>query len=187
MQSTSLPVPLAKVLVNLIPARVLDRSVELVLRRMKTRHPKLFKNLAALQPALVVLDPTDLPHSFALEIGVDPVSFYLIQGATPQPAAKVSGSLQAMIDMLEGRADGDMLFFSRDIQITGDTSVIVALRNTLDREEIDLFHEITSLCGPFAQPARLALTIADRLARRVKERIGQLHNDLHEQEGKATP
>ena len=172
---------------SLMPARVLDRSVSVVMSKMRMRHPKLFKNLAALSPALVVLEPTDLPHSFAIEIGQDPVSFFVIHGQLPEPAAQVSGTLQSLVDMLEGRVDGDTLFFSRDIRITGDTSVIVALRNTLDREEIDLFHEITSLCGPFAQPAKIALTLADQLARKIKAHMEKVHTDLHEQESKAVP
>ena len=182
MDNPSLPVPLARLVLSMMPARPLSRAIEVVTRRMRTRFPKLFKNLSELPRATVYLEPTDLPHHFVLEIGCTPVLFDVLQGGERPADARVTGSLAMLIDMLEGRADGDMLFFSRDIQVTGDTSVIVALRNTLDREDINLFQEITGLCGPFTQPARAAITMADRVACRIKERLGQLHKDLHADE-----
>jgi len=180
MNTTPLPVPLAKAMMNLMPASLLARTVDLVMSKVRSRHPKLFKDLARLSSAVVFLDPTDLAHSFVLELGVQPVTFAVRCGDEKQPDARISGKLEVLIDMLEGRADGDMLFFARDIQITGDTSIIVGLRNTLDREEIDLFTEITSLCGPFAAPARAALGLADRIARRARSRLERVHNELHE-------
>lgn len=182
MDSSSLPIPLAQAVMSVMPAAVLERAIEVVLRRMRGRFPKLFKNLGELPPATVILDPTDLPHRFLLEIGQTPVTFSVLQGDEYPADARVAGSLESLVDMLEGRADGDMLFFSRDIQVTGDTSIIVGLRNTLDREEIDLFAEITGLCGPFAQPARVALTFADRIARRVRGHINQIHDQMHRKE-----
>ncbi len=182
MDTLSLPIPLAQAALSVMPSAVLEKAVEVVLRRMRGRFPKLFRNLSELPAAAVLLTPTDIQHQFLLEIGQDPVMFSVIQGKDFPVNAHISGSLEAMIDMLEGRADGDMLFFARDIQVTGDTSIIVALRNTLDREEINLFHEITGLCGPFAQPARMALTLADGLVRRLKDRIARAHDDLHRQD-----
>jgi len=180
MESSSLPVPLAKAILRLMPALVLENALEIVLKRMRGRHPKLFKNLAALPAAVIYLEPTDLPHSFVLEVGTDPATFTVLQDQDKEPQARVSGRLEMLVDMLEGRADGDMLFFARDIQITGDTSVIVGLRNTLDREEIDLFTEILSLCGPFAGSARVALTLADKVARRIRASMECPHDTLRD-------
>lgn len=172
MESNPLPIPLAHAALSLMPAAALSRVIEVVMRRVEGRHPKLFKNLAQLSPAQVHLVPTDLPHRFALTLGSAPVTFTLVAAdQIEQPDATVSGRLEALIDMLEGRVDGDTLFFSRDIQITGDTSVIVGLRNTLDREEIDLFTEILSLCGPFAGPARMAIGFVERLAKKAREHL----------------
>lgn len=184
MNTSSLPVPLAQAVLSLMPATVLEKAVGVVFRRMRGRFPKLFKNLSQLPGATVLLAPTDIPHQFLLELGCDPVAFSVVQGQGYPATASISGPLESLIDMLEGRVDGDMLFFARDIRVTGDTSTIVALRNTLDREEINLFHEITRLCGPFAQPARTALTLADMAVRRLKERIARAHGDLHRKDKK---
>jgi len=41
-----------------------------------------------------------------------------------------------MIELLEGRADGDALFFSRTLTVEGDMEAVVALRNAIDGSEI---------------------------------------------------
>ncbi|MDD3183135.1 MAG: SCP2 sterol-binding domain-containing protein [Alphaproteobacteria bacterium] len=182
MDSSSLPIPLAQALMSVMPAAVLERSIDVVLRRMRMRFPKLFKNLSELQSATIILKPSDLPHQFMIKIGCNPVTFSVVSGEDYPADARVTGSLESLVDMLEGRADGDMLFFSRDIQVTGDTSIIVALRNTLDREEIDLFAEITGLCGPFAPVMRSALAYADRFAQRILGHIRAVHEEKSRKE-----
>jgi hypothetical protein len=77
--------------------------------------------------------------------------------------------------MLEGRSDGDMMFFSRDIDISGDTAVIVGLRNTLDREEINLLDDVAALCGPFAVPARRIFGLVNGVAERVLNRLADIN------------
>lgn len=184
MSARSFPVPLAKVALRLMPAPLLARVVEGAFHRMEARHPKLLKNLGRLENSLVYLEPTDLPHRFGLKMGRE-VAFFLIgEEEGEEPDARVAGTLEALIDLLEGREDGDALFFSREIQVTGDTETIVALRNTLDREEMVLYEEVLSLCGPFAGAADLAVTVADQAARRVKKKLKSLHDEMHRDEKK---
>jgi predicted lipid carrier protein YhbT len=104
--------------------------------------------MAALDPAWVCLDPTDIPFQFVLRMG-EGASISLYTGGRDTFDATIAGDLEALIDMLEGRADGDALFFARRLKITGNTETVVALRNTLDREEIDLRDEICAALGPF--------------------------------------
>ena len=180
MESQTLPLPLIRAALRAMPPAALARVTDVLVRRMRRRHPRLFKNLARLEPAgaVVQLIPTDVPHKFVMTLGRDPVTFEVMQNAEQKrqtgqgnvTTAQISGSLGSLLAMLEGRVDGDTLFFSRDIEVSGDTALIVGLRNTLDREEINIFDEVTSLCGPFAQPARIALTLAHDLARRVRDR-----------------
>lgn len=178
MVSSQFPVSLARSALAIIPAQALDRVVKIVLAKMQNRHSKLFANLARLPAATVHLNPNDTPFSFGLRLGPCSEPFYLL-GAEEPCQASVTGTLEALIDMLEGRVDGDTLFFSRDIVVTGDTEIIVGLRNTLDREEICLMDEIVALCGPFAKPAGLALDFAGHLAGRVKTHLEQAHARMH--------
>lgn len=50
--------------------------------------------------------------------------------------------------MLHGREDGDALFFSGALEISGDTSAVLALRNALDDAELDLTEELASWSPP---------------------------------------
>lgn len=182
MSESSLPVPLSKALLNVTPHAALSHIVGLVWQRMESRQPKLVKNLERLDSALVYLVPTDVPHNFALTLG-EGAHFYVVsdeEKAAKEPDALVEGDLESLVDMLEGRVDGDALFFARDIQISGNTEVIVGLRNTLDREEIDLFTEVLSLCGPFSKTAGVAIHFADHFLSHVKGRVAQAHDRLHE-------
>ncbi len=86
----------------------------------------------------------------------------------------------ALIDLLEGRIDGDAMFFSREIEITGSTAVIVAVRNTLDREEIVITDEIAAMFGPLERPARRIALRVDTAIGRARARIATIHARLHE-------
>jgi O2-independent ubiquinone biosynthesis accessory factor UbiT len=173
-----LPIPLAKGAMRLLPPRLLAPLMGVLMQRIKRRRPKLFQNLARLDKAVVHIEPTDLPHRFALMIGTPEPGLVLIEGKAGTPDACISGKLENLLDMLEGRSDGDTLFFSRGITVSGDTSVIVALRNTLDREEINLLDDVMSFFGPFALPATKAVSLLDRLAREARERIMGLHDEV---------
>ena len=52
--------------------------------------------------------------------------------------ARIAGPLAALIGLVHGAYDGDALFFSRDLVIEGDTAAVLALRNAIDNEELDL-------------------------------------------------
>ncbi len=56
----------------------------------------------------------------------------------------------ALIDLAEGRMDADALFFSREITIEGDMEAVLALRNALDAEGLDLMAEAFRPFGPLA-------------------------------------
>lgn len=171
---SSLPIPIARIAMCLMPPSRLQRATEGLIFRMRQRHPRLFKNLERLSPALVLVEVTDLPHRFLLAFGDGKTSLTVNPSEKNDCDAKISGSLAALISLLEGRVDGDKLFFSRDIEITGNTSIIVALRNTLDREEIVLLEDVTYPLGPFARPVKRAVLGLDALAQRIKSHIGNI-------------
>lgn len=153
------------------PVPVMAALVEVIVCRIKRRRPKLFANLARLDPATVLIEPADLPCRFVLKLGChEPtLELELVEIQKQAYDACVSAPLEKLLDMLEARSDGDTLFFERGIAVTGNTAVIVALRNTLDREEINLLDDILSFCGPLAKPATAALFAIDRLAHQMRK------------------
>ncbi len=177
MKKRSFPLPLAKMALAVVPPLAVARTTEIVMQRIRRRHPKLLANLAQLSKAVVFFAPTDTPYRFALTLGQPPVRFSVLSPHEQGRAdATITGSLRDLIAMLEGREDGDTLFFSRAIQVVGDTSVIVGLRNTLDREEMDVMGEILSLFGPFAKSAEVFLSLADALGTRLYKRMKRVHD-----------
>ena len=49
--------------------------------------------------------------------------------------------------MVDGRYDGDALFFTRDLKIEGDTEAIVCLRNALDDVDGSIAENIAAYFG----------------------------------------
>ncbi len=179
MKPDQLPIPLARAAMRIIPAGLLQRMIGILMRSMRHRHPRLFHNLTRLDAAVICIKPSDLPHQFVLKFGQGPTSLTLAGARPPPYHACVKGKLVALLDLLEGRIDSDMLFFSRAIEITGDTSMVVALRNTLDREEINLLEDVTTLCGPFAKPSHKAVVFINKAAERVKDRLAKMYEERH--------
>ena len=181
-------VTLARAAMRALPPPVVARGGALLLRRLGRVHPRLFADLARLAPASVGVAPTDLPHRFRLEIGGGrPPRLALAQATDPPPDAAIEGSLESLIDLLEGRIDGDALFFSRAITVTGDSAAVVGLRNTLDRYPIDVLEAATGLLGPLAVPARRIGQRLERLGEGLRTRLVATHASLHAAAQAAAP
>ncbi len=167
-------------MLSMTPQPVLARLVGLLISTMRRRHPRLTAAFGRLDPAAIHIVPTDLPHRLAIEYGGGRLDVRLLRASeSVPPDAIVRGSLQSLIDMLEGRDDGDSLFFGRDIDIAGSTAAVVAVRNTLDREEIRLGDEIAALFGPFERPARGVARRIDAAIGRVGRGVASIHARLH--------
>ncbi|MCX7056149.1 MAG: SCP2 sterol-binding domain-containing protein [Proteobacteria bacterium] len=93
--------------------------------------------------------------------------------------AEVAASVATLVDLLEGRIDSDTLFFRRDLRISGNTAVVVGLRNVLDREELSLAGELAALCGPLARPAQRLARRLEQLADGAGARLAAMHRTLH--------
>lgn len=188
-----LPARLAGLAMRPMPAKALEPLLGLAMRLALRRHPRLIERLAELAPARIIIEPRDTSHRFLIDLseGDSPVRLMLAQ-EDDEAQATISGRLATLIDLMEGRIDGDSLFFTRELTVTGDTALIVALRNTLDGEEISLLDDVLAFLGPFAEPAARLVAVADDVARRLAERahdgLRSLHNlahDNHDLEGEA--
>lgn len=183
MNHLAIPTPLARGAMRLLPAPLLAKAIAALMMKMEHRHPRLFLNLARLDASVVHVEPSDIPHKFALVFGGGAAASLRVidegKRGAKKPNACIKGDLDSLLSLLEGKIDGDTMFFSREITISGDTSVIVALRNTLDREEIRLMDDAFSLLGPFAEPAGKLAAIMDGAAKRVRRRLTEFHATLH--------
>lgn len=142
--------------------------LDLMMTFLRRRHPGLFERLDELGETDVLIDPVDMPACLHIGLGASPRLRLVDRGAQPA-AATVRGTFAVLLDLAEGRIDGDALFFSRDLAIEGDTEIVVALRNAVDAEELNLEAEVQVALGPlgrFVPPARQHLTrLVERLER----------------------
>lgn len=130
-----------------LPAQPVLDALLLLLRR---NHPGVFERLADLGTVRALIDPVDMPACLLFELGPRP-RFRLVDRGRGIAEATIRGSFAALLDLMEGRIDGDALFFTRDLSIEGDTEIVVALRNALDGEEIDLAADIAAALGPLGR------------------------------------
>ena len=148
---------LALTLAQPLGGRLIQPVLDLMMSTLARRHPDAFERMAELGESDLLVDPADLPSAFLLHIGQRP-SLKVVPRST-QGTARVRGAFAALLDLFEGRIDGDALFFSRDLTIEGDTELVVGMRNALDGEDFDLAADFGALFGPLANlPLRRPLT-----------------------------
>jgi len=173
------PLALLRGAATVLPRRLLAPLANAVVRGLERSHPPLLANLARLDRAVIHIAPTDLPYGFALSVGCQPIVLTLVERRPAGTDAEVSASIAVLVDLLEGRIDSDTLFFRRDLVISGNTAVIVGLRNVLDREELRLTDELGALCGPLRPAARAAALALERVLERIGTRVAAMHRTLH--------
>lgn len=163
------PLLLAGSIVASMPPSLLRPGLNLALTMARRRHPDLFDRLSSLDDPTYLIDPVDLPLVFILSLDPDKPRLSALNHAdadattSAATAATIRGPLSRLIDLLQGRVDGDALFFSRELVIEGDTEAIVALRNAIESVEIDLLDDALSALGPLAYPARRAIGLGNAL------------------------
>jgi predicted lipid carrier protein YhbT len=136
---------------------------------MGRNHPNLFAMLAECRKTRILVELTDPPRRFLLQYGGGAPTLRIADDATDVTAdAELKGGLEAMMALLEARVDGDALFFTRELTVSGDTAAVVTLRNILDRETISVLDEATSLFGPLRRMARAAIVSWERRATRLR-------------------
>lgn len=175
------PVLLAGLAARPLPPIALQPGLSLALRSVLRRHPNLFDRLSGLGAPSFLIDAIDLPFVFLLVADPDYPSLQALRrkdtDETPVTAI-VRGPLLSLVDLLEGRIDGDALFFSRDLVFEGDTEAVVALRNAIDDAEIDLVGDLLAPLGPLAGPARVAVDGAGSLFNRAARDLETLRDAI---------
>jgi predicted lipid carrier protein YhbT len=150
------PLSVAADALSQMPLAALQRALAAALALVARNHPRLFERLEGYWDARFLIDPVDLPVVFLLcPHPARPRLTAAWSGDGIDATATIRGRMLRLIDLLEGGLDGDALFFSRDIEIEGDTGAVLALRNAVESAEIVLFKEIADAFGPFGAPVRL--------------------------------
>lgn len=104
-----------------------------LVRSIGDNRPEIFNRLEGHHHKWFLIDPLDFPVSLCLL--PDPAHPQLKayrKHRTPEASSRIAGSFLTLLGMVDGRYDGDALFFTRDLRIEGDTEAVVCLRNALD-------------------------------------------------------
>jgi len=170
------PVLLAGLAVRPLPPVLMQPFLDAAMAVLGRRHPGLFERLAGLGERTFLIDPVDLPVNFLLRSR--PRGLRLVAVGDPGPAvtpdAAIHSPLLTLIKLLEGKLDGDALFFSRDLVVEGDMEAVVALRNAVDSAGISLVDDLLAVLGPLARPARAAVDAALGIFARMDRDLNSL-------------
>lgn len=173
------PFLLANPVVRNVPVFTLERLCAHAMATMYRRHKQVFDRATERETFSLLISPTDLDLSLFLALdSTAPLLRPARAGDEKTIAARIIGPLPALLELLEGKSDGDALFFSRVLRIEGRTDLVVALRNALDGEEIDLRSAIIEsfgLLGPFA---RFALRTAETAYHQIQSDMDRVANTL---------
>jgi predicted lipid carrier protein YhbT len=145
---------LPRVLLAPLPLLPLQPLLGRIVRRVACTRPELFRRLGPHAAKRFVVDPTNLP--FVLVLQPDPARPRLAarrRGLAGAGDAEIAGSVLTLLDLVDGRLDGDALFFGRSLRVTGDTEAVVALRNALDDLDGSIADDTAALFGPAGRAA----------------------------------
>jgi O2-independent ubiquinone biosynthesis accessory factor UbiT len=160
------PAPLTALLQNVpglllapVPLALLQPILTRIASHVAQSRPELFNRLGPHAGKRFLIDPIDLP--FVMVLTPEPERPHMTahrRHERPAHDAAIAGTFFNLLDMIDGSLDGDALFFSRDLRVSGDTEAVVALRNALDDFEGSALDSVAASFGPLSGPATLALS-----------------------------
>jgi predicted lipid carrier protein YhbT len=163
----ALPRPALQALLQTVPSLLLAALPLVLLQPILGRianhvarsRPEMFARLGPHVGKRFLIDPIDLP--LVLVLRPDAARPYLKayrRSEAPRHDAAVAGTFLDLMAMIDGTLDGDALFFSRDLRVSGDTEAVVALRNALDDVEGSALDSVIASLGPLSYPAAFAVS-----------------------------
>lgn len=134
------------------PFSPLQPLLHRIVRKVARQRPELFDRLGPHRHSRFLIDARELP--FALLLVPDPEKPHLrahSRSSLPVSDVRIAGPCRELVKMADGSIDGDALFFSRDLSITGNLEAAVCLRNALDDLDGSIMDDVL---GAFGVPGR---------------------------------
>lgn len=92
-------------------------------------HPALRERLRELDGKVFLFEAKDIKKGFYLQIKDGDIK--LIPHMTVAPDVTMRGAFDVLFELLLGTIDPDTVFFSRRLEITGDTATAIHFKNIL--------------------------------------------------------
>lgn len=161
--STGTP-PLPHLVPAFLPLLFLQPILGRIVRHIASQRPELFDRIGPHRTKSFFIDPVNMPFAFMLYPDPDRPRLKAVRrNSNLEYESRIAGSFLTLLDMVDGRLDGDALFFSRDLVVEGDTEATVCLRNALDDMDGSVADDIAEM---FGLPGRMAL----KTLRRIRSR-----------------
>lgn len=128
----------------------------------------------------LLIEFLDLPFDLVLNIHQS-LTVQIVPHTTAQNCgafATVRSEFYPLWQLFQGKADGDALFFSRDLSIQGNTELIVALRNALDGVQIDWVRDVVDPPKILSPLFKKAFHAGERVSEHFHEDLSRLQNTL---------
>lgn len=161
---------------KLVPQALVQSFVNAVTRAVHRRYPDLHGRMKDSGDFSFLIDPVDFPFRFLLRFDEDAPRISVLDAAdeATQADAAIRGRVSDLVGVLQGEADGDALFFSRNLVVEGNMEATLALRNAIENAEIDL----SAMLGPFGGAARAGTRAVDMLAGRAARDLRAIRSML---------
>jgi O2-independent ubiquinone biosynthesis accessory factor UbiT len=146
-----------------IPLFFLQPALHRIINSIVRKKPEVFHRIGIHKNKRFLIDPLNMP--FVLLLRPDPQQPFLRayrRTESIQFDARIAGTILTLLDMIDGRLDGDALFFSRDLIVEGNTEAVVCLRNALDDMDGSIADDVVSVYG---LPGRTFLALLRRIRR----------------------
>jgi predicted lipid carrier protein YhbT len=138
-----------------LPLLFLQPVLDQVVRHIVRKHPELFNRLGSYKDKTFLIDPVNLPFALLLHPDPDRPRLKTVRRHSNLIYdARIAGSFHSLFSMVDGRLDGDALFFTRDLMVDGDTAATVCLRNAIDDLEGSIVDDVAAMFGP---PGRMTI------------------------------
>ncbi|MBF0261716.1 MAG: SCP2 sterol-binding domain-containing protein [Magnetococcales bacterium] len=155
---------------QLLPKPVTAVTLSIVLNLFFKRYPELKERLTELSGKIFEFHVEDQSQSFFMEV-TDSGDVRIHTYADSLPHVVMSGKTGAFLSLLFSTTDPDSLFFSRQLQLSGETDTGLRFKNILDNVEIDWEKELTVLFG--IQGAKVLMDLARRAEKQME--AGKIH------------
>lgn len=142
-----------------LPLPLLQPLLARIIRGAARNRPELFSRLGLHQHKSYLIDPINTPFVFVLKPdAVQPdLKAYRRHRPYPDYNARIAGTFLTLMNMVDGRLDGDALFFTRDLIVEGDTEAVVVLRNALDDLDGSIIDDLADQFGPLGRAIAFTL------------------------------